>query len=173
MAHPSASAPCSATKSSTTCAPRPPVSSRTAPACVPSATTVWSAPIWAASLSASGLRSTTMIVVAVSAARHWTPMWPRPPAPITTAGVPVAERVGQRGVHRRIPLPLDDVQVGAADAGPADLDDNVERALDGRLGHLVDDGLLMVTMDPDSLHWAPLSSSGACPRPAESYLCRR
>src|SRR6266566_661050 len=50
--------------------------------------------------------------------------------------------------------------------------DGVERAFDARLGHLVDDGLLMVTMDPDSLHWALLSSSGACPRPAESYLCR-
>src|SRR5690348_11053555 len=87
------------------------------------------------------------------------------------AGVLVAKRVGQRRVHRRVPLPLDDVQVGAADAGPADLDDNVERALDARLGHLVDDGLLMIAVDPDSLHWA-LLSSGACPRPAESYLCR-
>src|SRR5437879_1916589 len=70
------------------------------------------------------------------------------------------------------PLPLDEGQVGAAAAGAADLHDDVERALDGRLGHLVDDGLLMVTVDPDSLHWAPLSSSGACPRPAESYRCR-
>src|ERR1051326_2254666 len=66
---------------------RPPLP-RAAPACPPSATTVWWAPIWLASFSASGLRSTTTIVVAVSAARHWTPMWPRPPAPITTAVVP-------------------------------------------------------------------------------------
>ena len=39
------------------------------------------------------------------------------------AGVLVADRVGQRRVHRRVPLALDDVQVGAADAGAADLDD--------------------------------------------------
>src|SRR5579859_3168279 len=99
MAHPSASAPCSATKSSTTCAPRPPVSSRTASTCPPSATTVWCAPIWPASFSASGLRSTTTIVVAVSAARHWTPIWPRPPAPITTAVVIGAGGLGHIGVQ--------------------------------------------------------------------------
>ena len=29
-----------------------------------------------------------MIVVAVSAARHWMPMWPSPPAPISTQVVP-------------------------------------------------------------------------------------
>ena len=53
--------------------------------------------------------------------------------------------VGQRRAHRRVPLALDDVQVGAADAGAADLHDDVERAADRRLGHLVDDGLLVVT----------------------------
>src|SRR5579859_66426 len=88
------------------------------------------------------------------------------------AGVLVAERVGQRGVHRGVPLPLDDVQVGPADAGPADLHDDVQRALDARLGHLVDDGMGVVTMDPDSLHGAFLSCSWACPRPAEPYRCR-
>ena len=41
-----------------------------------------------ASFSASGWRSTTMMLVAVSAARHWMPMWPRPPAPMTTQVVP-------------------------------------------------------------------------------------
>ena len=193
------------------------------------------APSCSASLSASGLRSTTMMLVAVSAARHWMPMWPSPPAPIThaggarveqrdrlahrvvggdagigqrrdvlrlgrrveldagpgrgeqvlrhaavvsespgkelfdavhvlagpagaaqpagrrrvqdhgvadgdvghrradlvhPAGVLVADRVGQRRVHRLGPLALDDVQVGAAHAGAADLDHHVERALD-------------------------------------------
>src|SRR5215469_14734820 len=43
IAHPSFSAPCSATKSSTTSAPAPPVSSCTAATCPPSATTVWCA----------------------------------------------------------------------------------------------------------------------------------
>ena len=44
------------------------------------------------------------------------------------AGVLVADRVGQRRAHRLGPLALDDVQVGAAHAGAADLDDHVERA---------------------------------------------
>ncbi len=74
IAKPSFSAPCSATKSSTTSAPAPPVRSLTASTCDPSATTVWLAPSSAASFSASGLRSTTTILVAVSAARHWMPM---------------------------------------------------------------------------------------------------
>src|ERR1035438_8343451 len=68
IANPSFSAPCSATKSSTTSAP-PSVSSLTASTWPPSATTVCCAPSCSASLSASGLRSTTMILVAVSAAR--------------------------------------------------------------------------------------------------------
>src|ERR1700722_9337217 len=55
------------------------------------------------------------------------------------AGVLMAEDVGQRGAHRRVPLAFDDVQVGAAAAGAADLDDHVERVSDRRLGDLVDD----------------------------------
>ena len=47
---------------------------------------------------------------------------------------------GSVGCHRRGPLALDDVQVGAADAGAADLHDDVERALDDRLGYVVDTG---------------------------------
>ena len=54
------------------------------------------------------------------------------------AGVLVADRVGQRRVHRLVPLAQDDVQVGPAHPGAADLHDHVERALDGRLGDLVD-----------------------------------
>src|SRR6266851_5758495 len=80
--------PCPATKSSTTSAPAPPVRSLTASTWPPSATTVCCAPSCSASLSASALRSTTMILVAVSAARHWTPMWPSPPAPMSTQVVP-------------------------------------------------------------------------------------
>ena len=54
------------------------------------------------------------------------------------AGVLVAQDVGQRRVHRRVPLALHDVQVGAAHPGAADLHDDVERATDGRLWYLVD-----------------------------------
>ncbi len=59
------------------------------------------------------------------------------------------------GCIRLVPLALDDVQVGAAHAGPADFHDNVERALDTRLGHLVNDGLLVIAMQPDGLHCLP------------------
>src|SRR5215212_3002518 len=87
MCQASISAPCSATKSSTTVAP-PPVMSLTAATWSPSATTVSSAPISAARRSASGFLSTTITRVPVSALRHWMPMCPRPPAPCTTAVVP-------------------------------------------------------------------------------------
>ena len=59
-ARPRAVAPPSPTKSTTASAPLPPVSSSTCSTWVPSATTPWSAPIATASLSASGLRSTTI-----------------------------------------------------------------------------------------------------------------
>ena len=68
------------------------------------------------------------------------------------AGVLVAEDVGQRRAHPLVPLTEDDVQVGAADAGPADLDDHVERPGDLGLGHVVDDGLLVVAVEADGLH---------------------
>src|SRR5580658_3025747 len=64
MFHASISAPCSATKSSTTWAPLPLVRSLTASTWLPSPTTVWLAPSCSASLSASGLRSTTMMFLA-------------------------------------------------------------------------------------------------------------
>jgi hypothetical protein len=68
------------------------------------------------------------------------------------AGVLVAERVRQLGVHRLGPLALDDVQVGAAHPGPTDLDNDVERTLYGRLRHLVDHRPLVIPVDPDGLH---------------------
>ena len=55
---------------------------------LPSARAVWLAPRLPARARASGLRSTTMMVVAVRAARHWMPMCPSPPAPITAQVVP-------------------------------------------------------------------------------------
>ncbi len=54
-------------------------------------------------------------------------------------GVLVPEDVGQRRVHPLIPLPLDDVQVGPADAGATDLDDDIQGAANLRLGHVVND----------------------------------
>ena len=42
-------------------------------------------------------------------------------------------------MHPLIPLPLDDVQVGPADAGAADLDDDIQGTADLRLGHVVND----------------------------------
>ena len=74
------------------------------------------------------------------------------------ARVLVAEDVGQRGAHGGVPLPLDDVQVGPADAGAADLHDDVERPADLRLGHVVDHRLGVEFMQPDGLH----GSSSTC-----------
>src|SRR5215469_7924198 len=82
------------------------------------------------------------------------------------ARVLVAQDVGQRRVHRRVPLTLHDVQVGAAHAGPADLHDDVERAAPGGLGYLVDDRHLVKSVQTDSFH---CSSS---PSPDVPYRCR-
>ena len=65
---------------------------------------------------------------------------------------------GSVGLHRRVPLALDDVQVGAAHPGAADLHDDVERALDRRLGHLVDHRLLVVAVQPNGFHLVLLTS---------------
>ena len=74
----------------------------------------------------------------------------------------------------RVPLALDDVQVGAADAGAADLHDDVERAADRGLGHLVDHRLGMEFVQPDGLH----GSSSTCFRATnvtnvQSRICLR
>ena len=82
------------------------------------------------------------------------------------AGVLVAQDVGQRRVHRRVPLALHDVQVGAAHPGAADLHDDVERAAEGRLGYLVHDRHLVKSVQTDGLH---CSSS---PSPDVPYRCR-
>src|SRR5699024_1638890 len=65
-----------------------------------------------------------------------------------------ADRVGECRVLQLVPLPLDDVQVGAAHTGAAHLDDDVQRA--GQLGlrHLLDDGVLVVGVEPYRLHAA-------------------
>ena len=85
---PSSTAPFSPTKSMIASAPTPSVISRTVSTCLPSTLTVWSAPTSPASASASSDGSMTMISAGVSARRHWMPMWPSPPAPMTTARVP-------------------------------------------------------------------------------------
>src|SRR6266436_2525519 len=81
------------------------------------------------------------------------------------AGVLVAQDVGQRGSHGGIPLTLDDVQVGPADAGPSYLDDHVERAADDGLGHLIDHWLLVKCVQSDRLH-----ADSSSPIPADAYL---
>src|SRR6266566_3713240 len=194
IAHPSFSAPCSATKSSTTSAPRPPVRSLTASTWLPSATTVWRAPSCSASLSASGLRvefdacprggaqvlghpavaveawerAVAAVHVLARAASTAQPAGgcrvqdhgvtdlhagDRGADRVHPARILVTERVRKRDPHRLGPLTLDDVQVGAAHAGSADLHDHVERALDGRLRCLLDHGLLVVPVQPNCLHW--------------------
>jgi hypothetical protein len=60
------------------------------------------------------------------------------------AGVLMAECVGKVGTHRRGPLALHDVQVGAAYSGAADLDDHVQRSSDRRLWNLLNDRVLVV-----------------------------
>src|SRR5690349_13013939 len=82
------------------------------------------------------------------------------------SGVLVTEDVWQYGLRSLGPLALDDVQVGAAYPGAADLNDHVERALDDRLGHFLDHGVAMVFMQADGFH---CSSS---PSPDVSYLWR-
>src|SRR5258707_805076 len=69
------------------------------------------------------------------------------------ASILVTEDVGQRGAHGGIPLALDDVQVGPANPGAADLHDDVQGAADDGLGHLVDGRLLVECMQSDGLHW--------------------
>jgi hypothetical protein len=63
----------------------------------------------------------------------------RGPDLVYPPGVLMPEDVRQRRVHPLIPLPLDDVQVGPAHPGPADLDDDIQGAADLRLGHVVND----------------------------------
>ena len=68
------------------------------------------------------------------------------------SGVLVAEDVGKAGVLDRVPLALDDVQVGAAESGGADIDDHVPRAGDPGLGDLLDDGVLSVLVQTNCFH---------------------
>ena len=68
------------------------------------------------------------------------------------AGVLVADDVGQLGILPAGPLALDDVQVGAAHAGRVDVHQDVERTLDGGLGHVVEAGRLAVVVDANCLH---------------------
>ena len=58
------------------------------------------------------------------------------------SGVLVAERVRQGDVALLRPLALDDVQVGAAQSGAADLDDHVERTGDAGLRNVLEHRLL-------------------------------
>ena len=84
------------------------------------------------------------------------------------AGVLVPDGIGQRDVSPIRPLTEDDVQVGPTDARSADPYHHVERTLYGRLRHLLNDGLLMVFVQSDSLH----QSSSSSPTPMVAYRSR-
>ena len=95
--------PRSPTKSMIASAPTPSVISRIVSTCLPSAATVVSAPISPASARALSDGSMTMTSAGVIAFRHWIPMWPSPPALMTTAraaGVEDARRLLHRVVGR-------------------------------------------------------------------------
>src|SRR3954463_16815912 len=74
---------------------------------------------------------------------------------VDPAGVLVARRVGQLDLGLLGPLPLLDVQVGAAEPGRPDLDDDVERPRDLRLVDLVHLQGLVVRVQASRLHDAP------------------
>src|SRR3954464_13729387 len=71
---------------------------------------------------------------------------------VDPAGVLVARRVGQLDLGLLGPLPLLDVQVGAAEPGRPDLDDDVERPRDLRLVDLVHLQGLVVRVQASRLH---------------------
>lgn len=60
------------------------------------------------------------------------------------ARVLVAEDVRERRMLDRVPLALNDVQIGAAQPRGADVDDDVPGSGDGGLGDLIEDGVLSV-----------------------------
>ena len=77
---------------------------------------------------------------------------------VNPAGVLVSDGVRQLDAGLLGPLALEDVQVGAAHARPADLDDDVERTGgcgDGYLGHLE---VLVVADNLDGAHGAHRSA---------------
>src|SRR5665647_950127 len=88
IAGPCTVVPCSPTKSSTASTPLPPVSSRTCSTASSPAFTTLSAPMRLAICRASSETSTAMISAPLMALRHCTPMWPRPPMPMTAQREP-------------------------------------------------------------------------------------
>ena len=74
------------------------------------------------------------------------------------ARVLVAEGVGELDVDLVLPDPLDDVEVGAAEAGAADPDDDVVVSVDVGLGNGVDPQWLVVGVEPSRSHTVVSSS---------------
>ena len=79
---------------------------------------------------------------------------------VDPARVLVAGRVGQLDLGLLRPLPLLDVQIGAAQAGRADLHDHVQRAGRLRLLDRVQRQPGVVLVQPGRLHAAASSGSG-------------
>src|SRR5215510_3218492 len=71
------------------------------------------------------------------------------------AGVLVTDDVRQLDAALLGPLPLDDVEVGPTDPGCVDMDEHVERALDGGLRDVVEARRLVVLVDSNCLHRGP------------------
>jgi hypothetical protein len=71
---------------------------------------------------------------------------------VDPARVLVAERVRKLDPALLLPLALDNVQVGAAEACPADPHDDVERVGGPRLLHLLENELLVIVVQPRCLH---------------------
>ena len=68
------------------------------------------------------------------------------------ASILVAKRVGQLDVAFVFPLPLDDVQIGAAKAGAADAHDDIVRPGDLGIGDLFEHRPLAIGMKTNGFH---------------------
>lgn len=69
------------------------------------------------------------------------------------ASILVAKRVGQLDVAFVLPLALDDMQIGAAQAGTPDTHDDIVRTGNLRIDDLLDGRPLAVSVKADGFHW--------------------
>ena len=74
---------------------------------------------------------------------------------VDPARVLVAERVRERDARLLPPLTLDDVEVGPAEPGPADADDDIEGVGQLGFGDVLDSGILAIAVQADGLHLSP------------------
>ena len=79
------------------------------------------------------------------------------------AGVLVAERVRECDAGLLPPLTLDDVEVGPAEAGPADADDDVEGMSQLGFGDFLHFGIFAIAVQADGLHRSLPTRCPPCP----------